>query len=181
MKKNIVAAAVAALALPVAAGAADSNFSYTYAELGYVDLDVNGAGTDGFSLEGSFEFTELLFGFAGYEDLSGDFDYTNLTAGIGAAIALNDRIDGFARIAFVDNETGFADDTGIGLEAGVRASVMENLEAFGSFSYVDIYDDSQTGFELGARYWLQDNLGISLAYNDIEDADGFTLAARFNF
>lgn len=181
MNKKIAFAAAAALALPVAAGAAETNFSYTYGELGYTDMDVNGASVDGLGLEGSFQFMEQVFGFASYEDLSGDGDVSNLMVGAGYAHPLASNVDGIAKLAFVSNETGSADDTGIGLEFGVRATVAPKVEVFGSFSYIDIYEDASNGFELGGRYWIQDNIGLSLSYNDIEDADGFTIAGRFNF
>lgn len=174
MKKNIVAAAVAALVLPTAAFA-DNGLSYTFGEVSYIDF---GDAGDGLGLEGSYKFHEMLFGFAEYQGID---DSDTLAFGIGAATALNETVDGFAKLAFVSNDSGSADDTGIGLEFGVRAMIVKQVEAFGSFTYVDIYEDSQTGFEVGGRYWLQDNLGVSLSYSDIEDSDGITLAARYNF
>lgn len=181
MNKKIIAAVAVALALPVAAGAAETAFSYTYGELGYTDMDSEGASADGLGLEGSFQFMEQVFGFASYEDLSGDFDNSTLTVGAGYVHPLTANVDGVAKLALVNSDVGFDDDTGFGLEFGVRAMVVPQVEVFGNFSYVDIYEDSSTGFELGGRYWIQDNFGLSLAYNDIEDADGFTLAARYNF
>lgn len=174
MKKNSVAAAVAALVLPTAAFA-DNGLSYTFGEVSYVDF---GDAGDGLGLEGSYKFHEMLFGFAEYQGID---DSDTLAFGIGASTALNETVDGFAKLAFVSSDSGTADDTGIGLEFGVRAMIVEQVEAFGSFTYVDIYEDSQTGFEVGGRYWLQDNLGVSLSYSDIEDSDGITLAARYNF
>ena len=181
MNKKIAAALAAALVLPVAAEAAETNFSYTYGELAYTDMDANGASADGIGLEGSYQFMEQVFGFASYEDLSGDYDFTTMMVGVGFAHPLSANVDGIAKVAFVDNDAGIADDTGFGLELGLRAMVASQVEVFGSYQYLDIYEDSTNGFELGGRFWFQDNFGVSLAYNDIEDADGFTLAARYNF
>lgn len=190
MNKKIIAA-VAALALPVAAIAADSNddmfaadknFSYTYGQFGYTDRDFDGASADGFEIEGSFELTDMLFVVGGYSDLSGDGDSSTLNLGVGAAIGLNENLDGYAQFNFLQNDLGPIDDTGYGLEFGVRSMIAEQVELFGDLKYVDIYEDTDTILELGGRYWMDDNLGFSLSYEDGDfTGSGITLAARYNF
>src|SRR5690606_3243053 len=106
MKKKIVAAAVAALVLPAAAFAAETNMSYTYGELGYTDMGIDSASADGFALEGSYQFMENVFGFLSYEDLSGDYDWSNMVIGAGYVMPLNDMIDGYAKVGFVSNDVG---------------------------------------------------------------------------
>ncbi|HEX6930082.1 MAG TPA: outer membrane beta-barrel protein [Gammaproteobacteria bacterium] len=194
MKKKTIAAAIAALMLPAAAIAADAdgvlaadkNLSYTFGELAYHDLDAAGASVDGLGVEGSYEFTDMFFGFASFDDIGGEgYDSTTLTVGVGAAIGLTDKVDGYGKLGIVQNDTSFGpsetDDSGFGLEFGVRAMAAENIEVFGDIQYVDIYEDSQTGFELGGRYWMNQDLGFSLAYTDVEDSDGLVLAARYHF
>lgn len=190
MKKNIVAAAVAALVLPAAAFAAegDSMFSekklsYTYGEFGYVDktIDFPGdPGADGFGLGVSYEFTDMLFGFFNYEDLSGDADISMMNFGIGAAVGLTDTIDGYGKFGLVDVEVGTASDDGFGLEFGARSMVNEQVELFGNFQYIDM-TESDSGIEVGARYWFQENLGASFSYESVGDFDGFNLTARYEF
>src|SRR5690606_31051644 len=101
------------------------------------------------------------------------------------AIGLTDKVDGYGKLGIVQNDTSIGatdiDDSGFGLEFGVRAMVAKNIEAFGSLQYVDIYEDSQTGFEIGGRYWMNEDLGFSLAFSDVEDTDGLVLAARYHF
>ena len=183
MNKKIIAAAVAALALPAAASAMENaNLSYTFAEFGYQDIEE----ADGFNLEGSYQFNQTFFAFGEYNTLGNDgSDVTTLTFGAGAAVAMNDKVDLFAKLGFVsaDIEVGpFSnDDTGFGLEFGARGMVTKELEVFGGLSYVDVFEDSRTGLELGARYWVQENLGISFAYEDVEDGSGFMLAGRYTF
>ncbi|HEX6928854.1 MAG TPA: outer membrane beta-barrel protein [Gammaproteobacteria bacterium] len=189
MKKSAIAAAVAALALPAAAIGADSsmsfddsNLSYTYAEFGYTDRDFDGPSADGFDLNASYEVTDLIFVFGGYTDLSGDGDSSTLELGAGAAIGFTDKLDGYAKLAYLSNDAGVVDDTGFGLEFGVRSMVAKNIEVFGDLQYVDIYNDTDTAFEIGGRYWHQSNLGFSLAYIDGDlTGSGITLAARYNF
>ena len=192
MNKKMIVAAAAALFLPVAAFAADGTFaadknlSYTFGELSYNDLDTGAASVDGLGVEGSYEFTDMFFGFASFDDIGGDgYDSTTLTLGVGAAIGLTDKVDGYGKLGIVQNDTSAGpvdiDDSGFGLEFGVRAMVAKNIEAFGSLEYVDIYADSQTGFEIGGRYWVNEDLGVSLAFSDVEDTDGLVLAARYHF
>ncbi|HEX7048461.1 MAG TPA: outer membrane beta-barrel protein [Gammaproteobacteria bacterium] len=192
MNKKTIAAVLAALILPTAAiaadgaFAADKNLKYTFGELGYNDLDAGGASIDGLSVEGSYEFTDLFFGFASFSDIGGDgYDSTTLTFGAGAAIGLTDKVDGYGKIGIVQNDTSSgafdADDSGFALEFGVRSLVAQNIEVFGDIQYVDIYEDSETGFELGGRYWMNSDLGFSVAYTDVDDTDGLMLAARYHF
>jgi len=188
MNKKIIAAITAALVLPATAFAADSafsdkNLSYTYGEFGYVDKTLDAAGdpgADGFGFGVSYEFTDMLFGFFNYEDLSGDADITIMNFGAGAAVGLTDKIDGYAKIGLVDIEVGAGEDDGFGLEFGARTMFNEQVELFGNFQYIDL-TDSETGFELGGRYWFQKNLGASFSYETIGDFDGFNITARYEF
>ncbi len=199
MKKNIIAAGVAALILPAAALAADegikfgadnSNMNYTFGEFSYIDADQ----ADGFGIEGSYQFHEKMFGFASYESLGDDFyDQTVLTFGVGSSMALNEQFDLYGKFAilsaeaevefclpFVGCDSASDDDTGFGFEIGVRGEVVEKVEVFGNLQYASVFD-GDTGYEIGGRYWLQDNLGLSLALWDMWETDGFTLAARYEF
>ncbi|HEX7029604.1 MAG TPA: outer membrane beta-barrel protein [Gammaproteobacteria bacterium] len=188
MNKNVIAAAAAALFLPAGAiaadgaFAADKNLSYTYGQFGYSDRDFDGPSADGFDIEGSYEVTDMVFVFGSYSDLSGDFDSSALTFGAGAAIGLTDTVDGYGKVAFIDSEIGPVDDSGLGLEFGVRSMIADKIELFGDLQYVDIYDDTDTILELGGRYWMQDNLGFSVSYQDGDfTGSGITLAARYGF
>jgi len=82
----------------------------------------------------------------------------------------------------LSNDLGPVDDTGLGLEVGARAMVAEKIEAFGNLQFVDIYNDTDTGIEVGARYWHMDNLGFSASYTDGDFmGSGISVAARYNF
>lgn len=191
MKKNMIAAAaVAALALPAAAFAADGDstfsdkkLSYTFAEFGFVDKTLDAPGdpsADGFGFGVSYEFTDMLFGFLSHEDLSGDGDVTIMNFGVGAAVGLTDSIDGYAKFGMVDVEVAGFDDDGFGLEFGARSMINEQVELFGNFQYIDL-TDSDSGIEFGGRYWFQENLGVGLSYESIGDFDGFNIMARYEF
>lgn len=190
MNKKVIAAAVAALALPAATFAAegdsmfaDKSLSYTYGEFGFVDKTADAPGdpgADGFGFGVSYEFTDMVFGFLSYEDLSGDADFTYMNFGVGAAVGLTDTIDGYAKFGMVDVEVaGFSDD-GFGLEFGARSMINEQFELFGNFQYVDM-TESDSGIEVGGRYWFQENLGVGLSYESVGDFDGFNIMARYEF
>lgn len=184
MKKNIIAAAVAALVLPAAAAAVEpSTLSYTYGQFGYADttFDFPGdPGADGFALEGSYQFTDMFFGVASYSDLSGDADFSTLAIGAGAAIGLAPSTDGYATLSFVDVDFGLGSDDGLALEFGVRHMLNEQVELFGNLQYVDIAE-SETGFEIGGRYWFQKNFGASLSYETFDGDNTILIAGRYNF
>lgn len=184
MKKNIVAAAIAALVLPAAASAVEpSTLSYTYGQFGYADttFDIPGdPGADGFALEASYEFTDMFFGIFSYSDLSGDADFSTMQIGAGAAIGLAPTTDGYASLSLVDVDFGAGSDDGLALEFGVRHMLNEKVELFGNFQYVDIAD-SETGIEVGGRYWFQKNVGASLSYETFDGDNTILVAGRYNF
>ena len=124
------------LALP---GMAESP-SYDFIQASYqsVELDFGGGFSedgDGFSLGGSFEIGEHMFGFASYGRTDFDFDveFTQLQAGLGYRVGINDSTDFFATASYLDAEVsapgfGSADDSGYGLGIGIRSNVTDLVE-----------------------------------------------------
>lgn len=193
-------------ALPLGAHAVEQNLSYNFLQVSYSDTDVDSGGEtfsgDGFGFAGSIEFGPTAFLFAEYESVGADesfdtgfgsvsasVDATMLSAGIGGAWALSDRSNFFARAAFLKADAdldieGFGswsdDDTGYGLQLGVRGMASDAMELFASATYVDVFDGSETGFDLGGRFWITPAFGLSLAYGTADDTDSLTLGARFN-
>lgn len=182
-KNTILALAIAAGVLPAGVQAADTNFSYTFVEAGVTDRDFDGYSADGLIGRGSLEINDLFFVHGDMTLLStSGTDINTLAGGVGAAMSFSNMIDGFAKASLVRYEIGSLDDTGLGLEVGARARVIDQVEAFGSVKYVNIDSDSDVGIEVGGRYWLTNNWGFSASYTDADFmGSGVTLAARFSF
>jgi hypothetical protein len=133
-----LAAAIAApLALPATAQAA-ADLSYTFFEVDYINLDIDDFNDDdglvedfddgnGWGLRGSFAFTPMFFGFAGYAETDSDVNFTSdgttffsssqdvatLDVGLGLNKQLNidllNQPDLVVRAAYVDVDVGNLD------------------------------------------------------------------------
>lgn len=189
MRKTTILGSLVALGLAGSALAADSGFSYSNVELGYIDteiddFDVNG---DGFGLRGSFALTPHVHAFASYSDVDFDHDIGARTLRVGAGVnwPLSPRLDMIGRLSYVDVEVDAgrfsADDSGFGLEAALRGRPMERLELTGGVEYVDVGDSDDTSLEVGARYYFTDQFaaGGDLSFND--DGTTILLGLRFDF
>lgn len=189
MQRRILSGLAAlAAALPLA-GNADT-MDYSYAELGYIDaelddVDVEG---DGLGLRGSLAVNETFFVFAGYEGLEYDFDVesTMFNVGGGGHWPLSDNLDIVGRLGLVSAEIEVgrrdADETGLLLGARLRAAVAPRFEIEGGFDYLDLDDVSEDMFLIGeGRYFFTDQVagGLSLQLGD--DATAIGLNVRLTF
>lgn len=195
MKKTLILAALLpALALPFTAQAQSSGdrsraspFSYTYAELRYVDYDTDGGGSlDGLRLGGSLQFQPQLFGVGALTMLSdGPVDYETIDLGIGFRTALQSNVDfvaiGGLIFAEVDGPFGSNDDSGISLTGGVRGMMSPQFELGGYIGYVDVGSDGDIGLTGEALFHVnrQATLLASLGFSD--DVTILTLGGRWNF
>jgi hypothetical protein len=191
MQRRILGGLVAlAAALPLA-GHADV-MDYTYAELGYVDTELDGDGFDvdgdGFGLRGSLAINQTFFVFAGYESLDFDFDVdlSTLEVGGGARWPLSDKVDLVGRLGIVKAEADFgdfdADDDGFLLGGRVRGTVAPKFELEGGFDYRDLDDaGDDTTIVLAGRYFFIENVagGVSVSIGD--DVTSLGLNVRMTF
>jgi len=186
---------ITGLALLPLSGLAAENVSYTYAEVAYINLDVDNYGDGnfiddfddggGFSLRGSYGFDgpvdaiDTMFVFANYSeteadtavrDASGiffpaDTDVIRLDLGVGAAMPVNDQADLVVRAAYTDLDI---DDFHVG---GSSSSALS-----------DLTDDSSDGYFLDAslRGQIMPEVELSggVRYTDIEDVDGFSFVGN---
>lgn len=175
-----------------AQGAANSpGLSYTYAEIGYgqVNIDDPDIDGDGFGIGGSFALTDQFHLFAGYStaDLDFDVDATNFDVGFGFNTPLADNIDVVATLAYVYVELdapgfGSADDNGLGGGLGLRALVNPQVELFGGVEYIDLSDSgSDTALNLGGRYNFNQQFAVGLSGSWSDDASSYTLTGRMYF
>jgi hypothetical protein len=185
--------AIAALAGMASAHAGD--LSYTYAEggLGQVDMDSIDTG-DAYFIGGSLGFADRWFGFAEYSTSS--FDVSGVSAdldeyqiGFGGHFAMTDSVDFVGKLAYVDESvdasaggvSASADENGYMLSAGVRGHVVEKFDLMGSVDYLDIGDSTDTGLSLRGLYEFTDmfSLGARVGFSD--DVTSYGMFARFSF
>ena len=192
MQRRILSglAALAAAAVPLASHA--DVMDYSFAELGYVDtnLDTNG-GPDvdgnGLALRGSLTVNPNFFVFAGYQDLDFDFDVdaSLLEVGGGGHWPLSDKIDIVGKVGVVKAEIDVGsfddDDTGILLGARVRDVVAPKFELEGGFDYRNIDVGDETTIVLEGRYSFIDNITGGLGVSIGDDVTSLGLNVRMTF
>jgi hypothetical protein len=190
MQRRILSGLAAlAAALPLASHA--DVMDYSYAELGYVDAELDGEGIDvdgdGFALRGSLPVYENYFVFAQYQGLDFDFDVdaTLVEVGGGGHWPLNDKVDILGKVGIVKTEIEVGqfddDDTGVMIGARLRGVVAPKFELEGGFDYrnIDIGDETTIVFE--GRYFFVEQVsgGLSVAIGD--DITSLGLNVRLTF
>lgn len=175
-------------AMPLAAQAADG-MSYSYVDLGYNEIDIDGAPSgDGFGLRGSIGFAENFFAFAEYSTFgfpaSVDVDFYSV--GLGGRIGVSDTVDLVGRAGYAKADAslgGFsADDDGYVVAAGVRAEVAEGLELDGNVIYTDFGSGADdTELAVGGRYFFTENFAAGAEFRTGDDADTIFVGVRFAF
>jgi hypothetical protein len=192
MQRRILSGLAAlAAALPLASHA--DVMDYSYAELGYIDsefdaepfdADVDG---DGFALRGSLPVHPNFFVFAGYQDLSFDFnvDASLLEVGGGGHWPLTDKIDIIGKLGIVKAEVEVGrfdeDDDGFLLGARVRGVVAPKFELEGGFDHRDVDVSDETTIVFEGRYFFIDNIAGGLSVSIGDDNTSLGLNARLTF
>lgn len=177
-----------ALAGPAFAGDLSYNFiegQYQKVEFDDGPFDVDG---DGFGIGGSFEVNENVFVLASYATADFDFgiDLNQLAIGAGYAVDISQDTDFFATLSFIRAEVeasgfGSSDEDGFGAAIGMRGMVSEQVELFGTLSYVDLGDDDSTALGGGVFYNVTDNFALGANVEFDEDVTSYGIAARIYF
>jgi hypothetical protein len=190
MQRRILSGlAVLAAALPLASHA--DVMSYSYAELGYVDTELDGddfdVDGDGLALRGSLPVTPNFFVFAGYQDMNFDFDVdlSVLEVGGGGHWPLSDKIDIVGKLGVVKAEVDVGrfddDDTGVLLGARVRGAVAPKFELEGGFDYRNIDVGDETTIVLEGRYFFIPQLAGGVGVSIGDDVTSLGLNVRWTF
>jgi len=174
-------------AVPLAAQA--EGMSYSYVDLGYTEIDIDGAPTgDGFALRGSVGFAENFFVYADYATYgfpaSVDVDFYSV--GLGGRIGVSDTVDLVGRAAYAKADASAgglsADDDGYQVAAGVRAEVADGFELDGNVIYTDFGGGADdTELAVGGRYFFTDNFAVGAEFRTGDDADTIFAGVRFAF
>lgn len=192
--KMMKSAVLAVCALGVAAGASAADFSYSWVDAGWAqsDLDDVDEKGDGFFLRGSVGFGTNWFASAGYRQVSfdiggNDLDFDLIDVGLGGHMPLSDKIDGVARISYLDVSAdgpfgSSADDSGYGVTAGIRALVAPQFELEAGIDYTDLDESGDsTGGRLGARYHFTPAWAVGAEVLFGDDQTDFGLYGRYSF
>ncbi len=168
-----------------------SQFNYSYVELSYdeSDFEVGGGDIDGdgLTLSGSFEINDDWHAFAsfGNADLDLGVDVDTWALGAGYVFPLQDDIDLYGRVLYIDREAdgpggGGGEDDGLGLQFRIRALVTDELELEGGIQYVDV-GDNDTSLQAGARYYFSEQFSAGIGLTFGGDTDGIGINARYSF
>jgi len=187
MRQVVVLGSVIALGLCTQVFAKDE-FSYSYAELGYINSESGNLDGDGLNLFGSYAFANKAHAFASYSDQDFDFGigvkFFQIGAGLNLALAPN--LDFITRLSYVEVDVdgpGFStEDDGFALGASLRARVAQQIELSAGFNYQDLENGGDdTSLNAGARYYFTDKLAAALDVLQNDDDTTLILGARYEF
>jgi hypothetical protein len=171
-----------------AAHAQSSDFSYTYLEGGYlnVDLDNPNADGDGLFLGGSVLVADTII-------LSADFDYVDFNRGIdirtielGVGVPLplapgfDIVVEGGYLDASVDTPFGNFDDDGFFAGALARWMVNDQVELNGGLKYVDLDESGDdVVVHIGGLVNVRPNLAVLAGVDFADDTDALSIGFRY--
>ena len=181
----------------------DSDISYRYLELGYVNIDIDdvlpgiNADGEGGGIRFSIPVHPNVHLFAGYTDVNFDFDVdvTTWTAGVGYNYSVADKTDIVARVGYADGKERSGgvsvDDNGYALGIGlrhmlvsdyIRASVLDGIELQGHVDYVD-FDDfgDDTTLTAGALFHFNPVIAVGIEGTWGSDSSGYVAGVRLKF
>jgi hypothetical protein len=178
--------------LGVAGTASAAELDYNYAELRYIDteldagpFDVDG---DGFELGGSMELAQSVHIFGNFQtlDFGSGIDASAFEIGGGYAMPLNNSADLVARLSYIDGEidtpAGDADDSGFGFSAGARSMFTPQIEGRAFINYVDLDESGdEVSFELAGDYFVNDQIALGASLELGDDVTTWTVGGRWFF
>jgi len=175
-------------ATPLAAMADD--MSYSYVDLGYAQLDIDGVGpsADGFGLRGSIGFAQNWFAFAGYtaESVQG-IDIDTISVGVGGHYGFTDNLDLVGRLGYfeinLDAGGGLnADDNGYLADVGLRGRVGDAVELEGGLHYTDLSDGGDdTALYVGGRFHFNKTWALGAEYASGDNSSEIFAYVRASF
>ncbi len=161
-----------------------TDLSYSYAELRFVDVDFRGG--DGLRLNGSYELENnwLIVGGLTTLDFDNNVDLTVLELGVGYVWKYSDDFDLTSTLRIVRSDVDAAgvsaDETGFALSAGIRGLLAPAFEIRGSVNHINL-DNSDTYLELAGDYYFTERFSAGLTLEFAGDTDAFTIGARWYF
>jgi hypothetical protein len=187
MRKAIILGSLVTLGASVPAMAAN-DFSYTYAEVGYINGESGGRDGDGVNLFGTLKLADMLHGFGSYseQEFDGNLDVDFFQAGLGLNLPLASQIDFIGRVSFVSVDVtgpGFSvDDNGYALNFSLRTRLAGAFELSGGFNYQDLDQGGEdTSINAGVRYYFRRNLALGFDVLKNDNDTSAILGLRVDF
>lgn len=183
MKRMLLSFALIA-ALPLAASAAE--LDYSYIEGGYQNFDVDGgADADGWNLGGSAALGQNfhLFGSYGQADLKGvDLDVDIWRVGLGWNTSISDSSDLVVRANYLQLDSDLADADGYEAEVGLRSALGDQFETYVALGYVDGDDGREDVYgKLAAQYRFNPTWGLTASATVSDGANEYFIGPRITF
>jgi len=168
---------------------AQDDFSYTWLQISWADVDSDNFGTgDGLGVSASFELTPNFHVFGGYTgiDADSDIDASGWDAGIGLNTPLSQNMDVVVRLGYQTTEIdlpqgGTVDNDGLGFGAGIRVGANEWIEVYGGLTYLDLDSGNETVFDAGFLLNIGDAFAAGVAGSWDDEVSTWTLNGRLYF
>lgn len=167
---------------------------YSYAEIGYINIDADQIEGDGAGVNISFGATDHVFLKFGYSRLfmessnpTVDFDADRFQVGGGMHFGITDTIDVLGAVSYLDveysNGVPTEADEGYLVEAGVRAMLSKKLELNATASALHFDGEDDVGLGVGGVFDITKNFALSGSYNRFDDAEEneFFVGVRMEF
>jgi len=187
MRKLAILGAIATLGTSVPAFAIN-DFSYTYAEVGYINGESGGRDGDGVNLFGSLRLADMLHGFGSYseQEFDGNVNVDFFQAGLGLNFPLASKVDLIGRFSYVEVDVegpGFrVDDRGYAFNFSLRTRVLGELELSGGLNYQDLDQGGEdTSINFGGRYYFTRSLAVGVDLLQNGDDSAAILGLRVDF
>ena len=94
----------------------------------------------------------------------------------------SDTLDFVGTLSFIDLDYDTGGDDGLALGGGIRSRLGESFELEAGLKHVDLDESgSDTGIQLGARYYFNDSMALGASIDDIDYTDTLRLGFRWEF
>jgi opacity protein-like surface antigen len=190
----------AVLGYTISAGALAASPEWNVIEVGFSKIDIDGVDDNqhGFSIGGSFRFNDNYFIRGNYaiadDSIDGidiDTDWAEFGVGYIYTVSGNSDLYGLVSVEHVNVDLSLGNDYdysvdsgyGLGVHAGIKSRVTDDIELFGEIGFIDINDSnfSELSARLGANYYLTEHFSIGADYRQFDDVELINVSARYSF
>lgn len=195
MKNRLIAILGCVLLLAVSQATNARGFDYSYAEVGYTNINSDPVDASGATTELSIAAGDYVHIKGGYSRLwvnnvkgsnKDNIDIDSFRIGMGGNYTIHEKIDLTGTVSYVDNEnTGDNTNSDRGYEAefGARVQALKQLEMTPTIVRVHTDNYEDTGYSLGLVYALNRKWALRTRvrrFND-DDVTDFFAGVRLNF
>lgn len=171
------------------AAAAQDDFSYTFLQVSWTDVDSDNFGTgDGLGLSASFALSPNFHVFGGYTGIDADsnVDASGWDAGIGLNTPISELMDVVVQLSYQTTEVdvpliGSVEDDGLGFGAGVRVGANDWIEVYGGLTYLDLDSGNETVFDAGFLLSIGDAFAVGVGGTWDDEVSTWSLNGRLYF